>query len=142
MPSGRMCLGCGALVVGMVAERCDPCATRDAEDRERRRKALHGKGGRKRDTARSRARAAIYRSPQWKVARARAIQRDGACMLCGDTRQLSVHHTIPVLDDPARAFDIAYLVTLCRKCHGRVDGGRAHSPRSRATLRTPHDEAG
>lgn len=119
------------MVVGMEAERCDPCEARHTEERVHRRKVLRGKGGRKRDTARSRARAAVYKDPRWREARIRTLQRDGACLLCGGTRNLSVHHTLPVLDAPEHAFDPAYLVTLCRRCHGRVDGGRAHSSRGR-----------
>ena len=140
VPSGRICLGCGALVVGMTAERCDTCTRAHTDDMARRRKALRTRGA-KRDTPRKRARDAIYRDPRWREVRARVIQRDGGCVLCGGDRQLSVHHRIPVLDAPALAFDPAYLVTLCRVCHGKVDGGRAHMPRTRKPARSGDADA-
>ena len=130
MPSGRICLGCGALVVGMTAERCAPCVAHHREDVARRRKASRGA---KRDTPRKRARDAIYKDARWKAARQAAIARDGGCVLCGVGHGLTVHHRVPVLDDPALVFDVDNLVTLCRPCHGRVDGGRAHARRNTRT---------
>lgn len=139
MPSGRICLGCGTLVVGLTGDRCAPCQpVHQAQTAERRR--ILGKGnGHKRLTARKRARDAIYKDPRWARARRAAIARDGGCVLCGVGYTLTVHHRVPVLDDPALVFDLDNLVTLCRRCHGRVDGGRANVKRNVSDARADRD---
>ena len=138
MPDGRICLGCGTLVVGMTAERCAPCETMERDDRARVRRAY---GGRKAGpTARGKRRRALYDTPQWREVRARVKQRDGACRMCGTTANLTVHHIRPAADDEAAALDMDNLVTLCRKCHGRIDGGksaRARAAGSPAKYRRP-----
>lgn len=78
-------------------------------------------------TAADNARRAAKRKQQGKTtarvqrAMTAAKARDGRCMMCGTTEHLSAHfipggiHTTNVRD---------YL-TLCRRCHGKVDGPRA-----------------
>ena len=123
MPDGRICLGCGTLVVGMTAQRCAPCERADELHREEVRRAYRGrKAG---PTQRGKARRALYDTPEWRAVRARVVQRDGACRMCGSTERLSVHHLTPAADDMAAALDMDNLVTLCRVCHGRVDGGKS-----------------
>lgn len=132
MPDGRICLGCGTLVVGMTSQRCAPCQ-RDREVQQVEERRAYGR--RAKDTnARGRARRRVYDSPEWKRVRELVKQRDGSCQLCGATSRLTVHHIRPVADDDARALDMDNLVTLCRTCHGRVDGPKAagHAARARA----------
>lgn len=124
MPSGRICLGCGTLVVGMTAERCGPCDDLAHTHRVEARRA-EGKAA-KDASPRGRARRAVYRSREWKAVRLRVIQRDGGtCRLCGTDQRLTVHHIRPAADDMAAALDPDNLVTLCARCHGMVDGGKA-----------------
>jgi len=67
-----------------------------------------------------------WRGPNWDTQRKKAIKRDGSCRLCGTTKHLHVHHIIPW-----HTFDGNYmmanvltnLVTLCRKCHNKVEHG-------------------
>jgi 5-methylcytosine-specific restriction endonuclease McrA len=44
--------------------------------------------------------------------------------MCGATENLSADHVVPVAEGGA-AFAIENLRTLCLRCHGRRDGGRA-----------------
>jgi len=64
----------------------------------------------------------IYRG-RWQRVRAKALRRDGhRCQNCqryGRSRAAStVHHVVPVREDPTRAYDLANLISLCPKCHG------------------------
>lgn len=57
---------------------------------------------------------------EWHKIRASVIERDGGvCARCGSAFNLSVHHIIPYRivkhDNPDN------LITLCRKCHGKID---------------------
>lgn len=133
VPSGRICLGCGSLVVGMAADRCPPCQRDHAEHRQAERQAYRVRSRKAKDThARGRSRRKVYDDPRWREVRALVIQRDGACRACGTTERLTVHHLAPAADDMAAALDPANLVTLCRRCHGRLDGPKANARRARA----------
>lgn len=48
-------------------------------------------------------------------------RRDGACLACGTTENLTVHHVVPAREAPDLAFDPENMVTVCRRCHGRVE---------------------
>ena len=65
--------------------------------------------------------ASLYDSARWQKLRAIVRARDGACVRCGTTANLSVHH----IDGDWRNNTMSNLVTLCRRCHGRADGGKA-----------------
>lgn len=133
MPDGRICLGCGTLVVGMTSQRCAPCERMDEEHRVEERRA-YGRAGK--DTSpRARRRRRVYQSPEWKAVRLRVIQRDGSCRLCGSTARLTVHHITPAADDDMAALDPDNLVTLCSTCHGRIDGPKAARARKAAQAR-------
>jgi len=43
------------------------------------------------------------------------------CQLCGSTSNLVVHHIYPKKDYPLLILDVTNLITLCRKCHQKVD---------------------
>jgi 5-methylcytosine-specific restriction protein A len=133
MPEGRICLGCGSLVVGMTAQRCAPCERAADVQRVEERRAY---GRAMKDTGpRARRRRKVYQSPEWKAIRLRVIARDGACRLCGSTARLTVHHLTPAADDGAAALDMDNLVTLCAPCHGRIDGPKAARAKARARAR-------
>lgn len=48
------------------------------------------------------------------------IERVGACELCGNTRNLEVHHIIPLMfQTPAVNLDVEdNMLVVCKKCHG------------------------
>ena len=64
---------------------------------------------------------------RWKYVRRAVLDRDGwLCQSCGAQLGLAhVDHKIPVHVNPALAWDMDNLQTLCRKCHrakSEVDG--------------------
>jgi 5-methylcytosine-specific restriction enzyme A len=104
------CSSCGVLVGGARSGRCDACEAA-LRRRDERRRAQH-------------PRRKVYGDRRWRVARTAVLRRDGACVECGATKNLSVDHVVPVAEGGA-SFDIANLRTLCLPCHGRRDGRRA-----------------
>jgi thymidylate synthase ThyX len=58
----------------------------------------------------------------WTMRQAFRIHRSNAfrCRLCGDPRELHTHHLDPVARNPARAYDVSNLTTLCSECHGEL----------------------
>jgi thymidylate synthase (FAD) len=43
------------------------------------------------------------------------------CQKCGKNKSvLHAHHIIPVCHDPSKAYDFDNLITVCRKCHGKI----------------------
>lgn len=65
---------------------------------------------------------------RWRKLRAYAIQRDGGCVRCGTTHDLTVHLDAALAGDHRQATS-ADVVTLCRSCHGSIDAPRASQPR-------------
>lgn len=58
------------------------------------------------------------RSPKWKEVRKLHLQKQPACMVCNSTKNLEVHHIVPVHVDAERELDETNLITLCDKyCH-------------------------
>ena len=95
--------------------RCPKCWDLfQAKERERNRRRVRPKAERRTlDTGR------------WKQARAKALRRDGnACVACGRTDGLSVHHIIPRDERPELAFTLSNLTTLCRATTNERNGGR------------------
>lgn len=78
----------------------------------------------------------------WKVARTAARQRDGErCTRCGSTRNLQVHHIVP-LSHGGERYALSNLTTLCRDCHARegdrgATGREAALPRASFPRETP-----
>ena len=62
-----------------------------------------------------------YGDPDVKAAMAAARARDGACRFCGTTADLTVHY----MPGGPHSATVSDYLTLCRRCHGRIDGGRA-----------------
>ena len=63
------------------------------------------------------------RGPRWFSIRRRMLARDGACVSCGATEKLHVHHVVPfrMFAGPDEANVYSNLVTLCPPCHRRAD---------------------
>ena len=61
----------------------------------------------------------------WYVARRLALERDVVCQVCGEVSKLHVHHITPYVrfTDTHIANDLANLITLCTKCHPKVERG-------------------
>lgn len=58
------------------------------------------------------------RSSEWKKLRAAHLEKEPACVACGKTADLDVHHIIPVFANPSRELDPDNLITLCgTRCH-------------------------
>jgi hypothetical protein len=61
---------------------------------------------------------ARQRASQWRALRAEHLLKEPACIACGRTGDLEVHHIIPVSISPGMECDPHNLVTLCAyPCH-------------------------
>jgi hypothetical protein len=59
-----------------------------------------------------------------KIYRQEIRERDGyKCKVCGNTSHLHVHHIIPIRDGGGD--EANNLMTLCCRCHNRVEHGRS-----------------
>lgn len=63
------------------------------------------------------------RGPYWYAIRRRVLKRDGACLHCGSTNNLHVHHIIPfrMFLDHEQANAEANLIALCSPCHRKEE---------------------
>jgi 5-methylcytosine-specific restriction endonuclease McrA len=112
MPAGAVC-PCGTLTT-RPSKRCENC-----ERSLERRRSIRDR---------------IYASKAWRAARKAAWLRDRyTCTVCGHSdpgnrnRTLDAHHTISIdelLATGRDPFDIAWVATMCKRCHGRVGGQR------------------
>jgi 5-methylcytosine-specific restriction endonuclease McrA len=61
------------------------------------------------------------RSPRWPAARAAHLAIEPACVVCGSTANLEVHHILPFHVHPELELDPTNLITLCERagheCH-------------------------
>lgn len=58
------------------------------------------------------------RSPKWTNIRKEHLSRFPKCAACGTTKDLEVHHIIPVHVDATKELELDNLITLCSKsCH-------------------------
>jgi 5-methylcytosine-specific restriction protein A len=83
----------------------------------------------------------FYQSTTWRTVRRRALERDGyRCQGCGVVGRgpgerggvvLHVHHREPRSIAPMRALDVDNLVSLCAKCHDRIDKVNAKPRRAK-----------
>jgi len=64
----------------------------------------------------------FYTTKRWKTVRQEVLKRDNnECQVCGDTRDLHVHHIMPVSEGGER-YDKNNLVTLCNSDHRKWEG--------------------
>lgn len=58
------------------------------------------------------------RSPKWKTVRKKFLENNKHCEACGSSKDLEVHHIVPVHIDPSLELDPSNLMVLCGKsCH-------------------------
>ena len=57
------------------------------------------------------------RSGQWARVRREHLEREPACIACGRSDELEVHHVVPYHEDKALELDPANLASMCRDCH-------------------------
>ena len=61
--------------------------------------------------------------------RAKVLERDKRCVICGQEAGLEVHHIeAALLASVAKNHDLSNLVTLCRVCHKGVTAIQVHHP--------------
>jgi 5-methylcytosine-specific restriction endonuclease McrA len=80
----------------------------------------HGAVEADRHAAEERARSAARRDwygPDWRKARREHLARNPACVKCGTTERLEVHHKIGIRKRPDLRLDPANLETRCVRCH-------------------------
>lgn len=118
MPIGTICLDCGALVLEAKDGRCPSCYPSYAA-RPRRRSASRPPASLEAKEKR-RAHQSIVNTRRWRKVASFVRERDGGCVSCGSTSNLSVHHTVPARLAP-NPYDPEICVTLCRSCHGREE---------------------
>jgi 5-methylcytosine-specific restriction endonuclease McrA len=110
MPRGHICPETGAICVEIAAacrRRCSHPA-RLARDSVRRKRKPQRR---------------VWDSARWQSVRAFMRARDGACVDCGATEKLSVHHIVALADGGA-PFDAGNCITLCASCHRRREVAR------------------
>jgi 5-methylcytosine-specific restriction protein A len=116
MPTASICIDCGRTAYQVSRSRCADCLPyapaikRTLKPRAPRRK-----------NQRRLAYEAITKTNRWKVLSQKIRRRDGKCLMCSITENLTVHHIEPVLVAPDLAFDPTNLITLCRSCHARAE---------------------
>lgn len=58
------------------------------------------------------------RASQWRAVRAAHLEKEPACVACGKTAGVAVHHIIPVSFDESKQLEPLNLITLCSSpCH-------------------------
>lgn len=58
------------------------------------------------------------RSPKWSQIRKKHLDTQNKCQFCGNSKNLEVHHIVPVHINPELELDRGNLITLCDKnCH-------------------------
>lgn len=58
------------------------------------------------------------RSPKWPSIRKEHLKKESRCRACGKTKDLEVHHIVPVHINPDGELDPSNLITLCsEQCH-------------------------
>ena len=72
------------------------------------------------------------RSTRWRTVRKEFIKNNNSCAACGSTKDLEVHHVIPVHIDESKELDMDNLITLCSEsCHilfGHLMDFKSHNP--------------
>lgn len=114
MGQSFICMDCERTVTSISRGRCSRCLPQARAEQN----ARYGDRTGRMTPARA-AHQAFKDSPAWRKLRKQIRMRDGACVDCGATDGLTVHHIKPYRTNPDLALDPDNLVTLCRSCHGR-----------------------
>jgi 5-methylcytosine-specific restriction endonuclease McrA len=135
MAHGIICLDCSLIVVEVRNGRCPTCWVtwrKSSTRRDGSQQSVKQPGSRRLTPHRMKSQA-IYRTARWKRVREMVMARDGrVCRVCGTTQNLTVHHIVSIVKDESLAYDPANLATVCRRCHGRLDGGKAAANKARS----------
>jgi 5-methylcytosine-specific restriction endonuclease McrA len=102
---------CGRMIRVDEPHECEETSRRKAADNARR-YAKRVQSGR-------------YRAGWTHLSRA-CIARGGCCQECGREDDLTCHLD-PGFAGDHREATLNDVITLCRECHGRIDGRRAHA---------------
>lgn len=132
MAHGIICIDCSRIVDEVRSARCPACwqAWRGANPRRDGTTPSAKAPTQRRLTHHRAISQGVYRTKQWKRVRQQVLDRDGrVCRICGTPHHLTVHHIVPIVKDQGLAYDPENLATVCRKCHGRLDGGKAAQTR-------------
>ena len=75
------------------------------------------------------------RSSKWRKVRNEHLKQHPTCAACGRSKDLAVHHVIPVSFDPNKELDPNNLLTLCQSpCHivfGHLMNYKCYNPEVR-----------
>ena len=77
----------------------------------------------------------FYHTIKWRKLRARILLQVGACVICGATEGLQVHHIVPPKGDPDLFFNLDNLTVLCHQCHVRQTVREARPDRGEKKMR-------
>ena len=116
----KTCAACGK-VIGINQRRCASCDASRVGWVSPRQKQY--------DKKRDPEEVKFRRSRQWRMTRDYIIQRDG--YLCQECRKhgrytiaSEVHHIVPLWQDRDKWLDDDNLISLCRRCHVRMEPAR------------------
>ena len=116
----KTCPGCGK-VIGINQRRCAVCEASRVGWLSSRHKRY--------DKSRDPEEVRFRRSKQWRMTRDYILQRDG--YLCQECRRMGrytiateVHHIVPLWQDGDKRLDDDNLISLCHRCHMRMEPER------------------
>ncbi len=126
MPELAICGSCGSMHKDRSSSTCASCT------RPRRRPF-----SRQRNESNS-----FYASARWRKVRAIVLDRDGyQCVKCGKASgkasDLTVHHRTALTVDPNLALEPDNLVTICRRCHSRLEAHKRADATASGTTSSP-----
>ncbi len=122
MPELACCVRCGDLHKDRSSSTCASCT-----------RPRHRPYSRQRNESNS-----FYSSARWRRARAAVLDRDGyQCVKCGKASDLTVHHRTALTVDPSLALEPDNLVTICRRCHSRLEAHKRADATASGTTSSP-----
>jgi len=62
----------------------------------------------------------LYATPRWRALRKKILEASPACVRCGSTEALSVHHLDPPKGNEEAFFNPEGLAVLCKVCHDKI----------------------
>lgn len=66
----------------------------------------------------------FHQSYAWKKKRKEIKELyDGKCAICGSSKNLQVHHIVPIQIIPTLKLDNDNLIAVCEKCHREIHNG-------------------
>lgn len=105
------------------------CAKHKQMGAEQEARKLQDRRDRKPYAGAQRPNSGLYNTAAWRNLRAGVLAEQGACVRCGSTDRLQVHHIVPPKGDAEAFYDRDNLAVLCFACHLQVT--RAEVPARR-----------